>query len=186
MGAPALSEEGAQSPSGTATPCPACGAPLGGRAGCQSAFDALCGRAWEAPERRAVHNLAVDAYCLQHPEDYCASAKSYAAHLAGLACGLAPAETQARYWAIARWLDGARTLERPTPPAARGAVTIAAVSGGDEGTAYGTAVRVWAEVVWRAYAAQHALAEHWLAAALAGAAHAGATRALSRSAARAP
>ncbi|HMS03354.1 MAG TPA: DUF5946 family protein [Gemmatimonadaceae bacterium] len=183
---PASDDEAAQFLGDANALCPACGAPLGGRAGCQTAFDALCARVWEAPERGAAHNLAVDAYCLQHPEDYCVSAKSYAAHLAGLACGLAPAGAQSRYFAIARWLDGARSLERPTPPAERGAVTIAAVSGGGAGATYGTAVRAWAEAVWRAYAAQHALAERWLADALAAAEHAGARRTPGRSGAPAP
>src|SRR4051812_15355276 len=31
-----------------------------------------------------VHRLFVDAYCLQHPDEYCASFKSLAAHLAHL------------------------------------------------------------------------------------------------------
>jgi hypothetical protein len=146
-------------------PCPACGAPLGGRAGCQAAFDALCARAWETPARGAVHNLVVDAYCLQHPDDYCASAKSYAAHLTGLCCGVEAAGDPRRYWAIARWLDGHRDLVRPEPPAARGALTVAVVQGVDDPAAYGPAVRAWADAVWRAYAAQHATARAWLAAA---------------------
>ena len=188
---PSAARATSRQPGASAARCPACGAPLGGRAGCQAVFDALCARAWEAPERGAAHNLAVDAYCLQHPGDYCASAKSYAAHLAGLACGLAPTGARARHRAIARWLDGARPLERPTPPAARGTVTIAAVPSGDagdaqDGAAYAAAVRVWAEAVWRAYAAQHGLAQRWLAAALASAARAETKHPRGRAASGAP
>jgi hypothetical protein len=31
-----------------------------------------------------VHRMIVDTYCLQHPDRYCVSAKSLAAHLTGL------------------------------------------------------------------------------------------------------
>ncbi|GAC1654933.1 MAG: hypothetical protein NVS4B8_30120 [Herpetosiphon sp.] len=36
----------------------------------------------------AVRNCAFDAYCMQHIEPYCHSAKSYAAHLTRLCCGI--------------------------------------------------------------------------------------------------
>ena len=143
-------------------PCPACGAPLGGRAECQAAFDGLVAQAWETPARGAVHNLAVDAYCLQHPDDYCASAKSYAALLAGLCCGVELGGDPGRYWAISRWLDGRRDLARPQPPAERGAQTVACVLDAAEDGAYQAAVHAWAAAVWAAYAAQHELARRWL------------------------
>lgn len=43
------------------TLCASCGAPLGGREGCQAAFDRLSARAWEKPERGAMHNTTIDA-----------------------------------------------------------------------------------------------------------------------------
>jgi len=144
------------------TACPACGASLGGRAGCQAAFDALGARAWEDPRHGAVHRLVVDAYCLQHPDDYCRSAKSYAAHLAGLCCGVEHGGDPRRHRAIARWLDGHRELARPTPPAARGVTTVAEATAQSDAHAYAAAVRRWAGSVWEAYSAQHALGRHWL------------------------
>lgn len=147
------------------TPCPDCGAPLGGRAGCQAAFDTSMARAWDAPERGAVHNLTVDAYCLQHPDDYCASAKSYAAHLAGLCHGVECNGDPHQYWAIPRWLDGRRDLTRPTPPVSRGALTVADVdrtAAPPAGPYAAATVRAWATAVWDAYAAQQGLARHWL------------------------
>ena len=35
-----------------------------------------------------VHRLLVDTYCVQHPERYCVSFKSLAAHLVGLCWSL--------------------------------------------------------------------------------------------------
>jgi hypothetical protein len=145
-------------------PCPACGARLNGRAGCQAAFDALGAAAWTSPARGAVHNLLVDAYCMQHPEDYCRSAKSYAAHLTGLCCGLEASGDAARYWAVARWLDGSRDLTKPALAAvgARGRVTVADVVDCAEDAQYAAAVRAWASAVWQAYGVQHQLARDWL------------------------
>jgi len=69
-------------------PCPACGARLGGRADCQAAFDRLSADSWTSPARGALHNLLVDAYAMQHPEEYGKSAKSYIAHLTARCCGV--------------------------------------------------------------------------------------------------
>ncbi len=159
--------------------CPACGARLGGRAGCQAAFDDLVARAWTSPAHGAMHQLVVDAYCLQHPEDYCRSAKSYAAHLAGLCCGLEAAGDAQRYWAIARWLDGARELTKPSvlAPAARGAITVADAAAGADDAAYAASVRAWARAVWAAYGSQHEVARGWLLAATAASGRGGASTA---------
>jgi hypothetical protein len=147
-------------------PCPACGAPLGGRAGCQMTFDALSAASWGSPTRGAVHNLLVDAYCMQHPEDYCRSAKSYAAHLAGLCCGVEAGSDPRRHRAVARWLDGARELAKPAVPGARGTMTVADAAWATEEEVYAAHVRAWAGAVWAAYGSQHELARTWLRAAV--------------------
>lgn len=156
-----------QQSAAASVPCPACGAPLGGRAGCQAAFDALSAASWTSPARGSVHHLLVDAYCMQHPEDYCRSAKSYAAHLAGLCCGVESGGDSRLYWTIARWLDGARELTKPAVPSARGMVTVADAAGATNDAAYAAHVRVWARAVWAAYSPQHELARTWLRAATA-------------------
>lgn len=150
-------------------PCPACGARLGGRAGCQAAFDALCAASWASPARGAVHNLLVDAYCMQHPEDYCRSAKSYAAHLTGLSCGLEAGGDSRLYWAVARWLDGSQEVTKPALAAtgARGAVTVASAVACADDAHYTVVVRAWAATVWEAYREQHDLARGWRMAAAA-------------------
>jgi len=116
-----------------------------------------------------VHRLATDTYCLQHPNEYCVSGKSMAAHLMGLCWimdhrrDLATGNEQLR-----RWLDGSPEIQRPEPPEFRGARTIAdvrAAAGPDE---YAIAVEQWGRSTWDAYAALHALARAWIERAFAG------------------
>jgi hypothetical protein len=153
--------------------CPACGAPVaGGQAGCQALLDELNAQAYADARYGAVRDLAFDAYCMQHLERYCRSAKSYAAHLTRLCCGIEHAGDPAVYAAIQRWLNGAVALEKPEPPAHLGRLTIADVrgvarspQGARDAAEHARLVRAWAADVWAAYAAQHALARAWLRAA---------------------
>lgn len=147
---------------GGQAPCPSCGARLGGREGCQSAFDQLSAQAWSSPLRGAAHNLVVDTYAMQHPDEYGRSAKSYAAHLTALCCGIEHAGDQKLYWAIARWLDGPAVLEKPPVLARRGSLTIADVFVTASDDAYADLVRRWGGAVWVAYAGQQKLARTWL------------------------
>src|SRR5947209_3114855 len=77
----------------SAIPCPGCGftAPAGAR-DCRERFEELCARDFGDYRYGRVHRRMVDAYCLQHPETHCVSAKSLAAHLVGLciAAGTTP------------------------------------------------------------------------------------------------
>src|SRR5512143_3503952 len=107
-------------------PCEDCGAPLGGRAGCEAAFLELGARAAAdvafAYRRRAI----VDAYCLQHPA-YILSLKSLAAHLCGLCAALErgsdPRATRA-IWSDLRVPPGG---VKPPLPEVRGTLTVATV-----------------------------------------------------------
>jgi hypothetical protein len=143
-------------------PCPSCGARLGGREGCQSAFDQLSADAWGSPIRGAVHNLVVDTYAMQHPEEYGRSPKSYAAHLTALCCGVEHAGDQKLYWAVARWLDGRTAVEKPPLITLRGRLTIADVCASAREDEYADLVRRWAGDVWAAYITQQQLARTWL------------------------
>jgi hypothetical protein len=153
--------------------CPACGAAVpGGRAGCQALWDELNARAYNDLDYAAVHDLAFDAYCMQHLETYCRSAKSYAAHLTRLCCGLEYDGSPAAYAAIQKWLNGPTPVEKPETLADLGRLTIADVATTTSGAArasgaeYRELVRAWAESVWTAYATQHELARAWIRAAL--------------------
>ena len=148
-------------------PCPACGAPLGGRAGCQAAFDELSAASWTSPARGAMHNMLVDAYAMQHPEEYRRSAKSYIRHLTALGCLLEHPGDERLYWARPTRGEPSAAPPLPSKPAlleARGALTVADVRGVRDDLEYQRVVRVWAASVWAAYAPQHALAHDYLAA----------------------
>lgn len=143
--------------------CPDCGAPVaGGREGCQALINELAVQGYSHPGYAAVYNLAFDTYCLQHPGTYCRSAKSYAAHLTRLCCGLEHDGRPAVYAAINRWLDGRVDLERPETLPFFGQITIADVRAARTVEEHQALVRTWAESVWEAYAAQHDLARRWL------------------------
>jgi hypothetical protein len=146
--------------------CPACDAPFpGGQAACQSLFDELFppggGLVIAIPR-----DLAFDAYCMQHLEPYCRSAKSYAAHLTRLCCGLEYDGQPQVYAAIQRWLNGSVTLQKPVPLANLGFLTIADIGAGASAEERTALARIWVESVWQAYTPQHALARRWVQMAL--------------------
>ena len=132
-------------------------------------MDELLGRDFSDVLYFRVHRLMVDTYALQHPERYCASAKSLAAHLSGLCSILERGGSRARGSdALRRWLDGGRAdLEKPELPARRGELTIADVRGAEGPVAYDEAVERWARSTWEAYAPLHGLARSWVEAATA-------------------
>jgi hypothetical protein len=145
-------------------PCDECGwAGAGGREGCRERFEAFLARDFSDARYFASHRLFVDAYCLQHPERYCASAKSLAAHLAGLGWILeegAPAAVGPDK--LHRWLSGERRLDKPELPAARGALTIGDLPGEAAPAEWANAVRRWAGSIWAAYTPLHATARRWI------------------------
>ncbi len=148
--------------------CPSCGAAVeGGQTGCEAVFNEIGARAFRDPRLGSVQQLVVDAYCLQHPEPYCHSVKSFAAHLTRMCCGLERGGRSETYAAIPRWLNGPANLEKPAPPDFRGRITIADVRAAANVEDHKRIVQEWAKEVWAAYSSQHALAREWLDAALA-------------------
>ena len=147
--------------------CPDCGAIVrGGRAGCQALFDELNAQALSDPRYAAVRDLAFDAYCMQHLERYCRSAKSYAAHLSRLCCGLEYDGDPVIYAAVQKWLNGKRELTKPDVLSDLGRITVVDARAASSAEDYRRLVREWAESVWRAYSAQHEIARAWIKAAL--------------------
>lgn len=147
--------------------CSECGAQIeGGNAGCEALFNELGARDFSDTRYGATHELLVDAYCLQHPARYCGSAKSYAAHLTRMCCGIEHGGKRETYAAIPRWLSGPAKIERPATLPQRGSMTIPDLRRAQSPEEHAKLVREWAANVWQAYAPQHETARRWLSAAL--------------------
>ncbi len=106
--------------------------------------------------------MAVDAYCLQHPDRYCASATSVAAHLTGLCAALEYPRHPSLLRALQRRLRGKPALRRPVPPTVRGALTIADVRAATDPDAHDLMIERWARSVWEAYEPLHSVAREWI------------------------
>ena len=147
--------------------CAGCGLAIeGGTEGCQALFDEMTLRALSDVRYARLHRLSVDVYAMQHPDRYGRSAKSFAAHLTGLCCGVEFGGSETVNAAVQRWLSGSVPITRPTEPAQRGAMTIADVLAAEGPAEHAGAVERWARTTWDAYAALHALARAWIATAL--------------------
>lgn len=148
--------------------CPQCGATnVAGRTGCQYLFDELHYMAFGNFRIARVHRLAFDTYCMQHIESYCVSAKSYAAHLVGLCCGVERESDPAVYDVIHRWLNGKVDLVKPPVLSNRGDIRVTDVLAVEEVEERVKAIHGWAQNVWEAYSSQHEIARQWTDAAVA-------------------
>jgi len=144
--------------------CSECGvgAP-GGDSGCEAIFHEILARDFSDVRFGRVHRLMVDAYALQHPGRYGASAKSLAAHLLGLGWSVERGGGDAvPVEAIRRWLDGAPKIERLEPPKFRGERTIVDARAAEDADAYARVVRDWARSVWAAYERWQPVARDWM------------------------
>ena len=149
--------------------CPECGASVrGGRAACQRLFDEVLAREFGDYRYAREHRLMVDAYSLQHPDEYMRSAKSYAAHLTGAYIAMEHGSVAEANRAVQRWLDGAKTLPRPDQPGPRqrGTLTVGHVHAATDPDDHVRRVREWAESAWAAWRHYRSIAKHWTDAAL--------------------
>lgn len=149
-------------------PCSGCGivVPEGTR-GCRAMFDELAVRQWYAPLAYPVRRMIVDTYALQHPDEFCASAKSLAAHLTGLCAALEHADHPGILRVLLDWLEAGPTLVKPVLPTTRGRVTIIETfEASCAEQVHATAGR-WAHSVWEAHAPLQPQARAWVAEALA-------------------
>jgi hypothetical protein len=143
--------------------CPDCGGAIpGGRASCRAAFDALGARAYQDVAYASVHRLVVDCYAMQHLDPFCVSAKSYAAHLTGLCCGVERGGDPRIHRAVHLWMSGQARFERPPNLPHLGSMTLADVLAAEDSPDHVARVKAWAAHIWAAYKEQHALARHWI------------------------
>ena len=119
----------------------------------------------QLPEGNPLARLFVDTFAMQHPARSCKSAKSYAAHITGLCCGVEYGGSQAVYAALQRWLNGpaaAIGIARPTEPRFRGTLTVRYTYDAESDAEFAARVHDWARDVWQAYASQHELVRAWV------------------------
>ena len=149
------------------TSCPSCGAPTApDRSNCQDMWNQLLSADFSDFRRARYHRWAVDIYSLQHPEQYCKSAKSFAAHLTGMCCAMEHGGDRAVNAGVQRWLSHPAAIEKPAIPMDRGPLTIAHVHAAENHGDYVRRLGEWSENVWSAYADHHNLARTWIATAL--------------------
>jgi hypothetical protein len=150
--------------------CGGCGlAVADGTAGCQALMDELSARGFSEIGYGRVHRLFVDTYCLQHPDSYCVSFKSFAAHLSGVCLSLEYGGSAGVVSeALRKWVERHPHLEKPPVPAARGMLTIADVARAPDAAAHARAVDDWARSTWSAYSPLHPLVRRWVTEALNG------------------
>jgi len=149
------------------TPCPSCGAPSTPEGGnCQDMWDQLLAADFSDFRRGRYHRWAVDTYSMQHPEQYCKSVRSFAAHLTGLCCAMEHGRDRAVNAGVQRWLSQPVAIEKPTIPTRRGALTIAHVHAAEDHDDYVRRLGQWAADVWSAYADYQEMARTWIATAL--------------------
>jgi len=148
----------------TIAPCNGCGWEVdGGTEGCRARFNELIARDFNDALYFRTHRLVVDTYSLQHPDEFCASAKSLAAHLSGLCAILEGGASMAvGPKKLHRWLDGKRELTKPPLPKDRGDMTIGDLDQDVDAKAWEEAVKRWGERTWEAYSSTHEIARDWL------------------------
>src|SRR5260370_29022694 len=114
--------------------CDGCGLEIaGGTHGCQALFDQF--RLRESAELAHDYGptrLTIDTYSVQHPDRYCVSAKSLAAHLTGLCWALERGGSEAGLRALQRWRNRSVPLHKPGIPKDRGQMTVAPIARGRE------------------------------------------------------
>lgn len=98
-----------------------------------------------------------DAYCLQHPEIYCVSAKSYAVHLAFMVCWMEFKEPQQQRPVLQRGMNGVFALEKAPLLEFRGEFSHLHWQQADTATILIRADE-WLQSVWAAYAPLHSQA----------------------------
>jgi hypothetical protein len=150
--------------------CPYCGARIsGGYTACRTLMDEFTVRLLESQDAAlnyAVHRAAVDCYCLQHPEVYCVSVKSYAAHLTGLCAFIEYPGREDIHPAVQRWLNGGKSISRPPVPLRRGSLNVTHLQCQVAASDLVRQLQAWASDIWAAYHEQQPVARQYIQSAL--------------------
>ena len=147
--------------------CEDCGAVVAeGKAGCLKVFEEILAREFSDYRYGRIHRLTVDAYSLQHPDEYMRSGKSFAAHLTGMCAALESEDALSTNQVVQRWLSTNPQIEKPAHiPERRGGLTITYIHGAADAEEHVKRVREWARDVWGAWSAHRDLARRLISAA---------------------
>ncbi|MDQ3179366.1 MAG: DUF5946 family protein, partial [Acidobacteriota bacterium] len=80
---------------------------------CKELFEEILAKEFSDFRYAKIHRLTVDTYCLQHPDIYMVSAKSFAAHLTGMCCAMEYGDELDLLNLLQKWLNGEKHLEKP-------------------------------------------------------------------------
>ena len=140
--------------------CVDCGAAVPeGKVGCQRMFEEVIAREFSDYRYGRIHRLTVDAYCLQHPEPYMRSGKSFAAHLTGMCAALEYEDGPEINRVVQKWLSGNPKIDKPASlPAHRGDITVMYIHSAADAEEHLKRVQEWARAVWEAWSEYHDLA----------------------------
>lgn len=135
----------------------------GGREACRADFERLLARDFSDSNFFRTHRLFVDTYALQHPDQFCISAKSFAAHLMDL-CAILQRGANAAigHEPLQKWLNGANTIEKPPIPPWRGQLNLGDLADLDNPETWSVALGKWAESTWAAYGELHPWTQQFL------------------------
>lgn len=139
-----------------------CSCGLETKGACQELFDIILTKEFSDFRYAKIHRLTVDTYCLQHPDIYMVSAKSFAAHLTGMCCAMEYGSDTDLLKSLQKWLNGKKHLEKPEMLKHFGELTISHLTGAKNASEHSKQVQEWAENVWKAYSIYHNLAKDWI------------------------
>jgi hypothetical protein len=144
--------------------CQECGLEIaGGFEGCQQLFREFHAR--EQAELAASYEqsrLLVDTYCVQHPDGYCASPKSFAAHITGLAYAIEGGGNIRGLQVLHEWLDRHPNLEKPVISRVAFDCTIGDVAKAKNQKEYQALLQRWSRSTWAAVAELQPIARKWM------------------------
>lgn len=152
------------------THCPRCGAAAGGGVdACRALFHDLLGREYDDFRYARRHRTLVDAYALQHPEEYMISGKSYAAHLTGACAAVEHEDAERVNRAVQSWLSTNPEIgARPALPVERGEVTVADAFLAADPDEHALVMDRWIRSIWEAWCDHHELARELISRAASG------------------
>lgn len=144
--------------------CEQCGAPgVGSTAGCLKLYEDVLAREYSDQRYFRVHQLTVDAYCLQHPEQYMISGKSFAVHLIRMYTALETNNDPGLEEALLKWIGTNPTIEKPAMlPEKRGDLTITYIHSARGPDEHVDRALEWARDAWNAWRDHHALVRRFI------------------------